>query len=197
MDVTDSTFTNNSAITEGGAIYNLGSAVLHFNRIVGNTAYTGASSSGSAIFNDLGVPGIVNATLNWWGTNNGTKIAKMLGSIGPGTNIIYNPWIMLTIKANPASVYMGKTSTVTANLLYSSNGAYHNPIYGAVPYIGSANFRTSKGIIKNSVFIKDIATSTLTKLNTISIATVYAVVDGQTVSTKVTILSRIISTIKK
>jgi len=197
LNVTDSTFTDNHAISVGGAIYNEGSAILHFNRIVGNTAYVGASPSGSAIFNDIGIGGIVNATLNWWGTNNGTKIANMLSSTVPITNIIYNPWIVLTIKANPASVYVGGTSTVTANLLYSSNGVYHNPVNGVVPYSGSANFKTTKGAIKNNTFIKGKATSTLTKLNTTGTATVYATVDGQTVTTRVTIRTKPISPLKK
>jgi parallel beta-helix repeat protein len=155
---------------------------IHFNRIVNNNQY-GLVNSGS---------GVINATLNWWGYNNAAKVASQIHNNGTGS-ITYNPWIMLSIKAatnviNPSSyVIVGGTSTITADLLHDSNGVYHNPVNGAIPYTGSANFTTTKGTINNSNFTNGIATSILTNLSTAGVATVSANVDHQTVFTNVTV----------
>jgi autotransporter family porin len=182
MNVTDSNFTNNTAKGDGGAINNFGNANLHFNQIVGNTA-----QAGNAIYNQGFFK--VNATLNWWGYNLGVNIAKQIVNTHEG-NITYNPWIILTITASPTSVYVGGNSTITAELLYSSNGVYHNPKYGGVPYTGYTDFKTNKGIIKNVKFVNGKAISTLTNLTIAGVASVSATVDNATVITKVTIQLR-------
>jgi len=177
--ISGSTFTGNKA-TYGGAIANGGNIVMHFNQIVGNTA-----TYGNAIYNNGGK---VNATLNWWGYNLGANIAKQIYNFN-GT-VTYNPWIVLTTTASPTSVYVGGTSNITAELLYSFNGSkfvYQNPIYGVVPYTGYANFKTTNGTIKNVKFVNGKATSTLTNLTKAEVATVSANVDNPIVSTKVTV----------
>ena len=184
-----SNFISNSA-RFGGAIYNQGNVIIHFSRIVGNTAKV----SGSAIYNEVADEFItpkLNATLNWWGTNNGTKIAKLISNIPTYSSSVYNPWIVLTIHANPATVNIGDTSTITTSLLFSNNGAYHSPVYGVVPYIGSAHVRTTKGTIINKNFINGKATSILKNLTTTGLATVYATVDGQTVNKSVMVMNLI------
>jgi hypothetical protein len=181
LTITGSTFTNNNA-SYGGAIFNnVGNVYAHFNRIVSNTA-----KMGSAIYNNGGK---VDATLNWWGYNTGANVAKQIYNNGNGS-VNYNPWIVLTIKASPATVYVGETSTITADLLHDSNGVYKNPDKGVVPYMGSANFKTTKGTIKNTNFVNGKATSTLIHLTTAGIVTASATVDDKTVTTIVTIRSR-------
>ena len=177
LTVLDSTFTGNKA-TYGGALNNIGTATLHFNRIVGNTA-----TYGSAVYNDAGK---VDAILNWWGCNVGANVAKQISNTNGGT-ATYNPWIILTITANPTSVSIGDYSTITADLLHDSNGVYENPANGLVPYTGSAGFATTKGTINNSDFFNGEATSTLTNLNTAGVANVSATVDGKIVQTSVTV----------
>ncbi len=177
LKVTGSTFTGNKATGtgEGGAIYNDATATLNFNQIVGNTA-----SKGNSIYNKGGT---VNAMLNWWGYNLVTNVAAQIFS--NGGSVSYNPWMILTITANPASVLVGGTSIITAELLYSSNGVYHNPTLGVVPYTGSADFKTNKGSITNANFVNGKATSILTNLNTPGVATVSATVNNPTVPTNV------------
>ena len=105
LNITNSTFTSNTAAL-GGAIYNVGVATINFNWIIDNT--------GAQIYNDE--VGTIDATLNWWGTNN----PNISGSDIVGTSN-YNPWIVLTIDANPKTINTGGTSQVTADLTHNSN----------------------------------------------------------------------------
>jgi predicted outer membrane repeat protein len=179
LTVTSSTLYNNSVAGtngEGGAIFNVGNAKIHFNRIVGNTA-----SQGNAIYNfDSGK---MNAILNWWGSNSQSKVAKQI--VNKGVSLTYNPWIILTISANPTTVIVGGTSTITADFLHDSNGVYHNPAGGVVPYTGYANFKTTKGTITNVKYVNGKATSKLTNLTTPGVANISCV--GQTPVTEVTV----------
>ena len=126
--VKDSNFTNNTA-NEGGAIYTNNQAIttiVNFNRFIRNTA-----SSGNAIYDSVGT---VNATDNWWGSNNSPA-----GEIS-GQNVEYNPWIVLTINKTHEIINVGGTSTITADLLHDSNGVYHDPANGHVPDGITINF---------------------------------------------------------
>lgn len=184
VNITECTLTNNDATDSGGAVYNnaeysmygTGSAtvIMQFNRIVGNTA-----SIGNAIYS--ADSGVVNATLNWWGSNSGSFIASQTGTDATGI-VTYNPWIVLTIIANPQTVGFGGTSTITADLLYDSNGVYHNPTSGVVPYSGIIKFKTTNGTIGNATMSNGVATSTLANLG-LNPAIVSATLDNQTVST--------------
>lgn len=63
-----------------------------------------------------------DATNNWWGSNNGP------GGAGPGSgdpvtaSVIYNPWLVLTLTADPPSVSPGGTSVITADVTVNSDG---------------------------------------------------------------------------
>ncbi len=177
LTVKNSTFNDNNATDDGGAIYTDDTTTaLHFNRITGNTA-----TYGSAVYN---FGSKVDALLNWWGCNTAASVAKQISN-NYGGIATYNPWIILTITANPTTVYITGTSTITADLLHDSNGVYEDPANGLVPYTGSAGFVTSMGTIKNVNFSNGKATSTLTDLNKVGGVTVSATVDGKEVSTLV------------
>ncbi len=90
----------------------------------------------------------------------------------------------------PANVSIGGTSTITADLLHDSDGFYHNPANGVVPYNGSANFvATTFGTITNvTQFSNGVATATLTNLNVAGNAVVQSTVDHQTVQTTVVVV---------
>jgi predicted outer membrane repeat protein len=168
--------TNNKA-SDGGAIGNDGTANVHFNRIVSNiVTYVGES-----IYNDGGK---VNATLNWWGSNLKSSVVKQISNNYGGT-VNYNPWIVLTLSASPNTVSIYGTSTITADFLHDNNGVYHNPSSGVVPYTGDANFKTTKGTINNVKYVNGKATSKLTNLTTLGVATVTCV--GQPPVTTVTV----------
>ena len=112
LNVTSCNFTGNSAGVAGGAIDNYAGEVngtiyvgiinAHFNRFEDNSA-----PEGSAINNENGM---IDATLNWWGSNN-----------NPSENVFdatVTPWMVLTVTANPTTILSGHTSTVTADLLH-------------------------------------------------------------------------------
>jgi len=186
LTVTSSTLTSNivtSSNGEGGVIFNVGNATIQFNRIVDNNA-----SQGNDIYNfDSGK---MNATLNWWGYNSQSNIAKQI--VNKGVSLTYNPWIILTIQANPVNAIVGGHSIINAALVFTSNSVYYTAT-GVVPYTGSANFKTSNGIIKYSYFSNGVSGSTLTDLTTAEVVTVSTTVDHQTVSKKVYVTGATIS----
>ena len=122
VTITKSTFTGNTAAVNGGAIYfndnaTQGSAptlIANFNRIVGNTAVSGNGLySGSAT-------GTVSIENNWWGCNAGPSAAPC--DLVAGVNAAdFNPWLKLSLTANPTSVNTGGMSALTASFLTNSD----------------------------------------------------------------------------
>jgi len=116
LNINQCTFTGNNAAS-GGAISNLvignaiGTATIHFSRIVDNIAV-----NGNDIYNSIG--GTVDAINNWWGHN--TAPTQGIGNEIYGT-VTYNPWLVLGITATPYSIYDQHTSTVTADLNHNYN----------------------------------------------------------------------------
>jgi len=127
--ITNSSLTDNRAITAGGAVSNYeGDIDLHFNKIVGNTADTS-----SAIIHGVGV---ADLTQNWWGSNSGP-----LNSVF-GTSNVY-PWLIsnstktTSINSNntvSSYAYQGKTkqSVKTSDIDTSSKATGTNLTYNTV-----------------------------------------------------------------
>jgi len=148
---------------------------IRFNRIVGNGV--GVTSSGS---------GIVTAENDWWGCNAGP------GSPGCGSvtgNVDFTPWLVLSITAVPSSLGPGQTSAITARLTINSDGVDTSgtgfppngiPVGFATTPQGSIAppFATTTSGIASGVFTAGPLPGT---------ATVSATVDGQAVSTNITI----------
>jgi uncharacterized repeat protein (TIGR01451 family) len=172
ITVTNSTLFNNTATNLGGALYNNGTTSLHFDRIVFNNAI-----NGTQIYH---AGGTINATLNWWGINSGPSGNMVFGTIN------YTPWIVLSINANPTTIYNGGTSTITADLQHDSNGIYHDPANGVVPYTGPAHFTATNGTITDVNFSNGLTTSTF-QATLDGTANVNSTVDNQTVSTSINI----------
>ncbi|MGC9517091.1 MAG: hypothetical protein ACP5C3_05250 [Methanomicrobiales archaeon] len=63
-----------------------------------------------------------NGKYNWYGTNKpgNNKFFK-----GNGT-LIYSPWLILSIKADPSTLYIGQTSIITADVYRDSAGGQHS-----------------------------------------------------------------------
>ncbi len=185
LNATNSNFVGNTASYDGGILYNTYTTTseVHFNRIVGNTARTGADIS--CYF------GSVNATNNWWGSN-ANPSGRMYG------NVTVNPWLVLTVNSNSTIIISGGTSTLTADLLHD-NGIlsdpthpdfyYHDPTSDHVPDGTIVNFATNLGSINNPLStINGITQSTLSYVGLMdNIATVSAAIDSQTVQTSVRI----------
>ncbi len=121
LNLTSCNLINNSATDLGGAISNLngGLANINFNRIIGNIANTD-----SLIYND-DTNGSINATLNWWGSNNDP-------SDNVSTAVDVSPWLILTTLNTP-TINPGSNTTLTVDLQHDSNNLYHDPVNGHVP----------------------------------------------------------------
>jgi predicted outer membrane repeat protein len=177
LKVTSSNFINNKATYGGGAIYNHGIAIVNFNRIVGNSAGTNPITK-----NTITNYGTINATDNWWGSNNPNFTNLISG------NVNTTPWIVLTLTTNPNIITNNGSSIITANLQYDSNGTVHAPAKGHIPDGIPVTFNTTLGNIGNlSSTINGIAQSTLKSGTVSGIATVSIALDNQTIKTPVTI----------
>jgi autotransporter family porin len=173
--VNNSTFTNNTVFYGyGGAIYNSGTATVNFNRIIGNTA-----NQGSAIYN---TGSTMDARYNWWGSN-----TSPAGEISG--DVTYNPWIVLTVTANPTTINVGDKSKITADLLHDSNGVYHDPVNGNVPDGLTVNFSSdTKGTVNpiSTITTNDRANTTFNGIS-LGVSAISTTLDTQTVTTNITI----------
>ena len=150
---------------------------IQFNRITNNLDY-GLVDSGSCS---------VNAEYNWWGNNNGANVLSQIHNTGTGS-VTYGPWMVLSISADPSTILLYGSSKITADLLHDSNGVYHNPVNGVVPYTGSANFESANETINNSNFSNGTANTTITYLSLLEEDTIYSTVDNGTVSTNISVV---------
>ena len=178
--VIGSTITNNKASSYkssggvGGAIYNGSIITLHFNRIFENYAQYG---NGTYIIYNSG--GTVDASLNWWGSNNNPSRYLY------GDGITLNSWLVLNINANPVTMGNNNKSIITGNLLKDNNG---NLVNGYFPDETPISFTTTLGTIGSlSKTVSGIAQSTLNSGLIAGIATVSAKLDNQTMTILFTI----------
>jgi len=178
MNITSSTLTNNTA-TNGGAMFNSGTANVHFNRIVGNTAIQGSAIENS----DEGAGfGLVNVTANWWGSNN-----PNFNTLISGENVTYTPWLYLTFSPNPTSIPQGSTSTLTANFNNLFDGTTIttiDPLIGHLPDGRPVTFTTNLGNVGSKSIIIDtlngIATAILRGDEAVGAALTSVSLDSQT-----------------
>ncbi|OPX62173.1 MAG: hypothetical protein A4E34_00618 [Methanoregula sp. PtaU1.Bin006] len=168
--VTRSTFTGCSAGNVGGAIYNTwgGTAAVHYSHIYQNTAAgaPGFYCSGSSVF---------SAENNWWGTNAGPA-AFISGPVAA------DPWLVLGITADPASIDTAGTSAIRTNLTFNSDDL--PPGGGYVPDAISNTYAMISGSGSVSPLtdwtVNGVAETTFTPVygETVNIS---GTVDGQTV----------------
>lgn len=176
--ISGSTFKSNIANSMGGAIYNGGKVTARFCRIVGNKilVYDPASQREVYALEDIyKYGGSADFRYNWWGSNAGPSKGRVVGAT-------VTPWLVLTLSASPTTVKARGTSTITAKLLYDSNGVYHSPTGGHVPDGIPVGFTTKFGTIgSQSTTVNGIAKSTLKAGSTGGVVKVSAKVDSQTV----------------
>jgi uncharacterized repeat protein (TIGR01451 family) len=179
LTVISCTFTNNTASHDGGAIWDSvtegSKVVVHFNRIVGNSPNT------SEIYSFYG---IVDATLNWWGSNENPSIYVSTGTTGI---VNVTSWLVLNATVNPISVMDGGNSLVTVDLLYDNGGNYHDPINGHVPDGTPVTFTATNGDVNStSTLINGQATALFTA-NRAGTASINTTIDSQTLTKQLTI----------
>ena len=174
----NNTFIKNTAHS-GGAISSEGDITMHFNRIVENTA-----QYGSAIYNSKGD---INATDNWWGSNN-----PDFGTLIDG-DANYSPWLYLTFSADPNTT-QGSTSTLTASFNQDTDGTTINqldPANGHIPDGTPVTFTTTLGNVGSKSVVKytvnGIATAILRADEAAGSALVGILADSQLLTSTVTI----------
>jgi hypothetical protein len=184
---TGCTFTGNSAHFEGGAIYNLWRDVtVNFSRIVGNTV--DADGGMIAIYNG----GTMNAEYNWWGANtNPQSVFDLISS-----SVDADPWLILSISADPTEILNTQTSKVTADLFTDSSGANHSGDSAKYPSEIPLAFTASWGSISQAVLNFGAGTATYTAnggalptQNPVTVTAADSANPTATVSTTITIKS--------
>lgn len=174
VNLTSCNIYNNNAVLSGGGIYSSINCVLRFCRILGNSADIGAN-----IYCSNYPSSNVDAQYNWWGSNNNPS--KISG------NVNVTPWLVLNLTANPSLIENGGSSDITADLLYDSNGGYHDPASGHVPNGIQVIYTTTLGIINSPIYtLNGFTTATLIS-GTVGVANVSTTINNQTVYTTVTI----------
>ncbi len=136
------------------------------NSITGNTLY-GAWSN---------VP--FAATNNWWGANDGPGAVAAGHGDKVSANVTYDPWLMLNLGRNPASITANgaSTSAITADMTKNSD----NVVTAGVPDGTTIGFTTTSGSLSKASenTVSGIAAVTLTSSTVPGIATVTAAAPG-------------------
>ena len=186
--VTNSNINSNTATNYGGGVDNENSDLnvsgcdFEFNQAsYGNAIYNYCENTSNRViqfcrFYDLAdgyeiysASGSVDAQYNWWGSNS-DPTSKVYG------NVDVNPWLVLTLTADPSIVGLNLTSTVTADLLHDSDGVLHDMGPNRVPVTFSTNFCN----ITSIVFTVDgVANATFTSGDTEGVANITAILDYQ------------------
>jgi len=215
FSITNSTFTNNSSTLGGGGIFvesSGDSASISGSVFTGNSAGT---SAGGGIFADdspltvsnsrivgnsasgggtgLGSEGgsTVTATNNWWGCNGGPGASGCDTVLASGGTASFNPWLVLSVSANPTQILPNGTSTLTADLTHNSNGIGGFSVPNGTPVTFGGTLDSSVNPT-NTTLTSGQATSTYTAGSSAGNDTgVSAKVDNQTVDTTIDILSSV------
>ena len=166
-------FTGNSA-RAGGGVYNSGLCYINFSCFKWNTAI-----KGGAIYSNNGS---VDATLNWWGSNNGPSSGQVSG------NVTVDPWLILTVTADPDEITVGRTSAVIADLQHDNHGNYYDPSDAHVPDGITVNFTATNGTTSpTKINLVNGQIKTLFTATNAGKAVITATVDNQTCSTQIII----------
>ena len=172
-NIIGNTVTNNCY----GVYISSSSVNVNFNRIAENSVY-GLYNAGS---------GTVNATNNWWGSNNPIVSSTTPNDIYiSGGTVTYNPWLVLSTTANPTST--NGNSTVTADLTHNNQGN-DTSSQGHIPDNIPVNFTTTVGTVTSSVNTRNGKASATFSRGTATngVANITATFDRQSLQTNVTI----------
>lgn len=124
-------------VTDSHAI-DLAPFQVYFNRIIATEGKYAILNNGNSV---------VNAVENWWGSNSGPG-SKISG------NVLADPWIVLSISADPTIIATGGRSVITADFLHDSNGKFLDPSIAHLPDGIPVLFGTDLGTLagSNTVF---------------------------------------------
>ena len=199
--ISGSTFTGNAANGsngQGGAIYSIGLTTVTNSRITGNVAGNSGGGGGGSGFWEQGYAGnpshgIGTVKNNWWGCNTGPNTSGCdTVAISPITaddaSVVDTPYLVLTLGANPNSVQINGTSTLTASITTnSSNGTGFSVPNGTAVAFGVSVSSLGIDNPTSSTLTSGSATSTFTG-GTPGTGNVTATVDNATASAAMTVL---------
>ena len=188
---------------ESTALLNSPKKIINFNRIYGNTPYGIENfipkeySQKVTSQKAVSLPEYdINAKYNWWGSNSGPNTAGAdKTNLGAAS---YTPWIVMGFSPSQVNLNSSKTTLLTANFLYDSNGSYHDPTNGHIPNGTPVKFVTSLGQVGSQWAIKytvnAVATTLLRAWNAAGgpvwgTAVISATTDAQTLSNRENILN--------
>ncbi|WP_321423207.1 NosD domain-containing protein [uncultured Methanobacterium sp.] len=182
-------FVNNTA-ARGGAIFSKGNANtivnVYYSSFVNNIATL--SGWGDAI---CCYTGVVNATYNWWGTNN-SPASQIMATYQPPGTVYYNNWLYMTETVNPTALVNGGTATVTVSFNNIWNGSAVvsiDPASGHIVDGTLVNFSSLLGSFDHATVstVNGVATCVFTAAN-LGAGFVNATTNSQTLSTNVTVV---------
>ena len=159
-----------------GSIYDIS---FHFCRIVGNIV-------GAESMLDPGLyPSPLLAENNWWGCNYGPGGAGTGCTTANGIagNIVYDPWLTLTLAATPSAVRFNESCSLSANFFRDNHGMVVSG--GNIPNGTPVSFSGILGTVADAsgVTTSGQATTTFTAGTVAGINGASSTVDGQTVHT--------------
>ena len=192
--VSGSTFTGNTVTDTagtGGGIFaeTFGTVTVSNSRFVGNVAPNGGT--GASI--EASTAGTL--TDNWWGCNAGpgnTGCDSVFA--GGGGTASFNPWLELSISANPTQIDPSGTSTLTADLTHNSSSGSGFSVPNGTPVAFGGTLGTDNPT--NTTLTSGQATSVFTAGATTGAGSGRATVDNQTVTTSITIVAPVLSVSK-
>jgi predicted outer membrane repeat protein len=198
VTINKNTFLANAAAGYGGAVAANNSAAvsipaINFNRFAGNTSTASATTSGLLFVNSAGS---VNAANNWWGCNAGPSTSGCNQASGVGTpgagSLTLTPWLQLRNSASPATVIVGGTTTVSADIfgLNTGGATASGNLTGlaAFPASGTVFANVQRGTIPGGTiqFVSGAVTVVFTG-TTGGVGGVDATADSQTVTAPITV----------
>jgi autotransporter family porin len=171
MNIIGSNFYYNS----NRAIINSGNMKINFCRLIGNR--------GLLIDNYLGTVnvGTVNATMNWWGDNQGPN--------GKISGFIVDKWMVLRLMAVSSSVNLNTYSKIFADLRYDNVGNIHTE--GYLPNGMYLNFLTTLGYFTGTSSTVNGIARTYLKSGSLGHANVTVKLDDQNQRTSVKIIDTV------
>lgn len=171
-DVTDNTY----GVAVGFDDSDTSLVTASFNRFFGNDL-AGVISFSDTVTTD--------AENDWWGCNEGPGTADCDDATGL---VDFDPWLILTLTADPAMVPSGGDSTLTAALTENSDGLDTSAL-GTVPDGIPVAFAADRGSVSPALTstTDGTATATFTAASGPDVATVFTTVDNETVSTEIEI----------
>jgi hypothetical protein len=174
LEVNTSSFSGCSAVGSGNAISMfIGTGNVHFSRFYDN--------NGDDI-NYIHTDTVISATNNWWGSN-----ANPSGRVH---NTTISPWLVMNVSATPSTITGSQTSTIQATLTRNSAGTDTATggifVPDGIPVAFTRTSGTGTLVPQAGTITAGANTTTFTPAGA-GTSTIAATVDGETVSTDITV----------